>query len=124
MPGILNSQGVEIAGDAAEGAFSADIYVPMMDNDFNKAFVEAFRKEHGENPEKIETLGFETVWIAAKAMDQAGTDQDTDKIADAIRNGKWETPRGVVVFDENGQASSGDLIPLVVKSGEIVVDQD
>lgn len=124
MPGILNSQGVEIAGDAAEGAFSADIYVPTMDNDFNKTFVEAFRKKHGEDPEKIETLGFETVWIAAKAMDQAGTDEDTDKIADAIRNGKWETPRGVVVFDENGQASSGDLIPLVVKSGEIVVDQD
>ncbi|CAH1654405.1 MULTISPECIES: ABC transporter substrate-binding protein [unclassified Chelatococcus] len=123
MPGILNSEGVKIAGAAAEQAFSADIYVPAIDNAFNKRFVEAFQKKFGRKPEKIEVLGFETVWIAAKAMDKAGTADDTAKIAKTIHEGKWETPRGEVTFDKNGQASSGELLRLSVKSGEIVVDR-
>lgn len=123
VPGILNSQGVEIAGAAAENVFSADIYVPALDNAFNKRFVAAFEKKFGRKPEKIEVLGFETVWIAAKSMDKAGTADDTAKIANAIRTGTWETPRGEVTFDKTGQASSGDLIRLAVKSGAIVADQ-
>lgn len=123
MPGILNTQGVEIAGAAAESAFSADIYVAGLDNEFNKRFVAAFEEKFGRKPEKIEVLGFESVWIAAKAMDKAGTAEDTGKIAETIRSETWETPRGQVSFDEDGQASSGELIRLVVKSGEIVVDR-
>jgi len=124
MPGILNSQGVEIAGAAAEGAFSADIYVPAIDNELNKRFVAAFEEKFGRVPEKIEVLGFETVWIAAKAMDKAGTDTDTAAIAETIRTGEWQTPRGTVTFDAEGQASSGDLIRLEVKDGRIVVSAD
>lgn len=120
MPGILNSQGVEIAGAAAEGAFSAEIYLPSLDNEFNKRFVAEFQAKYGRVPEKIEVLGFETVWIAAKAMDKAGTDTDTAKIAETIRSGQWETPRGNVSFDEKGQASSGELIRITVKDGKIV----
>lgn len=121
MPGILNSQGVEIAGEAAEGAFSAEIYLPSIDNELNKRFVTEFEAKHGRQPEKIEVLGFETVWIAAKAMDEAGTDTDTTKIADTIRAGTWATPRGDVTFDENGQASSGELVRIKVADGKIVV---
>jgi branched-chain amino acid transport system substrate-binding protein len=123
MPGILNSVGVKIAGAAAEGAFSADIYVPSLDNTLNKHFVGAFAAKYGHNPEKIEVLGFEAVWIAAKAMDKAGSADDTDKIADAIRAGSWETPRGIVTFDKSGQALSGDLIHLTVKDGKIVASE-
>ena len=121
MPGILNSQGVEIAGDAAEGAFSAEIYLPSIDNELNKRFVAEFEAKYGRQPEKIEVLGFETVWIAAKAMDKAGTDTDTSKIADTIRTETWATPRGDVSFDENGQASSGELVRIKVADGKIVV---
>lgn len=124
MPGILNSQGVAIAGPAAEGVFSADIYVPAVDNALNKRFVEAFQAKYGRVPEKIEVLGFEAVWIAAKAMDKVGSDTDTAAIAEAIRATEWETPRGVVAFDAEGQASSGDLIRLEVKDGQIAVSAD
>ena len=112
------------AGASAEGVFSADIYVPALDNALNKRFVEAFQAKHGRVPEKIEVLGFETVWVAAKAMDKAGSDTDTAAIAEAIRSTEWETPRGVVAFDAEGQASSGDLIRLEVKDGKIAVSAD
>lgn len=120
MPGILNSRGVQIAGKAAEGAFSADIYVPTIQNAQNQRFVAAYTAKFKETPEKIELLGFESVWITAQAMQKAGTSEDTVKIAQAIRGNVWNTPRGEVRFDKDGQASSGPLIRLVVKDGKIV----
>jgi branched-chain amino acid transport system substrate-binding protein len=120
MPGILNSRGVQIAGRAAEGVFSADIYVPSLDTPLNRRFVSAYEARFKETPEKIEALGFESVWLAAQAMDKAGTADDMGKVAQTLRADAWTTPRGVVRFDGAGQASSGNLIRLVVKDGKIV----
>jgi len=120
MPGILNSEGVRVAGNAAEGAFSADIYVPTLDNALNKRFVAAYQEKFKETPEKIELLGFESIWLLAKAMQKAGTADDTAKVAKVLHDEKWETPRGVVAFDKNGQAQSGALINLTVKNGKLV----
>lgn len=120
MPGILNSKGVEIAGLGAEEVFSADIYVPSLAGDLNRKFVDAFKSRFKAAPEKIEALGFESVWIVAQAMAKAGTIDDPAKISEAIRSNSWNTPRGDVKFDAAGQASSGDLIQLIVKDGVIV----
>jgi branched-chain amino acid transport system substrate-binding protein len=120
MPGILNSEGVRVAGNAAEGAFSADIYVPGLDNPLNKRFVAAYETKYKQTPEKIEMLGFESIWLLAKAMQKAGTVDDTAKVAKTLHDEKWETPRGTVAFDKSGQALSGALINLTVKDGKIV----
>ena len=120
MPGILNSEGIRVAGGAAEGAFSADIYVPSLDNAANRQFVEAFQAKYGNKPEKIEELGFESVSIVAKAMERAGSATDVGKIASAIRGNAWETPRGTVRLDAAGQAQSGGLIRLGVRNGALV----
>jgi branched-chain amino acid transport system substrate-binding protein len=121
MPGILNTRGIQIAGKGAEGAFSADIYVPALQNPLNKRFVEGYQARFKETPEKIEALGFESVWLAAQAMQKAGSSDDAGKIAKALHAGTWDTPRGPVKFDASGQASSGGLIPLGVKDGKLVV---
>jgi branched-chain amino acid transport system substrate-binding protein len=121
MPGILNSEGIRVAGAAAEGAFSADIYVPSLDNALNKRFVAAYSEKFKETPEKIEELGFESIWLLAKAMQKAGTADDTAKVAKVLHEEKWETPRGTVSFAKNGQAESGPLINLVVKDGKLAV---
>lgn len=120
MPGILNSRGVQIAGRAAEGAMSADIYVPSLDTPLNRRFVSAYEARFKETPEKIEVLGFESVWLAAQAMARAGTAEDMARVAQALRAGTWTSPRGEVRFDASGQASSGPLIRLTVKDGRIV----
>ncbi len=120
MPGILNSRGVQIAGKGAEGAFSADIYVPSLQNPLNKRFVDGYQAKFKETPEKIEVLGFEAVWLAAQAMQKAGSADDTAKIAQALHGNTWDTPRGKVKFDNTGQASAGGLLPLVVKDGKIL----
>ncbi len=120
MPGILNSRGVKIAGKGAEGAFSADIYVPSLQNAMNTKFVDTYQAKYHETPEKIELLGFESVWLAAQAMQKSGSADDPNKIAATLRASAWETPRGTVKFDRNGQAESGALIRLEVKDGKLI----
>jgi branched-chain amino acid transport system substrate-binding protein len=119
LPGLLNKRVMELAGPAAEGVVSADIYFADHDNAFNKRFVDAFRKGYKNTPEKVEVLGFETPWILAQAMNKAGTATDLNKIAATIRANAWETPRGKVTFDPTGQASAEILI-VTVRNGKIV----
>ncbi|MGB3067382.1 MAG: ABC transporter substrate-binding protein [Ottowia sp.] len=123
LPGFLNSRGVQIGGKGAEGSFSADIYVTSLDNALNQRFVKAYEAKYKEAPEKIEALGFESIWLAAQAMKKAGTADDTSKIAKALHAESWETPRGRLSFDATGQASNGGLLPLVVKNGKMIVDK-
>jgi branched-chain amino acid transport system substrate-binding protein len=117
-PGNINSKMVGLAGDGAEGIISADLYQNTIDNEMNKKFVVAFEEEYGRKPEKMEMLGFESVWLTAKAMDEAGTSTDYKKISDALNSSEWETPRGALKF-EDGQAL-GEVLPLTVKDGQVV----
>lgn len=118
-PGLLNNDTPKIAGKAAEGVFSEDIYTPSLDNALNKAFVAAYEKRFGETPGKIEVLGFESVWITAKAIKAAGTATDTAKVANVIRGTAWDTPRGTVKFDASGQASSDKVVRVEVRDGKV-----
>jgi len=120
-PGLMNTEGVRLAGNAAEGMFSADIYAPTINNDVNKKFVAAYAAKFGKQPEKLEALAFESVWILGNAIARAGTADDTAKIAATIRSGIWNTPRGAVKFDAQGQGSSGELFKLEVKNNAIQI---
>ena len=119
LPGLINADGVKLAGKAAEGLFSADIYVPTIDTEFNKRFVSAYSAKFGKAPEKLEALAFEAVWLAGQAVAKAGTADDTAKIAATLRAGSWVVPRGTVRFDAQGQANVGDLLRLEVRNGTI-----
>lgn len=119
-PGLLSSEGVRLAGKAAEGVFSADIYTADLDNEINRKFVSAYTAKYGKRPEKLEALGFESVWIIANAADRAATADDPVKIAAAIRSGSWSTPRGTVKFDPQGQGTTEGLMKLEVRDGMVV----
>ncbi len=112
--GLLNARAVDLAAGGAEGVTSSDIYLPNVENDLNKAFVTAYTAQLGYAPEKLEALWFESVTILAEAMNKAGTSDDLDKIAAAIRDTTWNSVRGEVKFDATGQALSSAFIVKVV----------
>ncbi len=120
-PGIFSTQLVQLVGKPAlEGAINANIYVSGLDNAFNQKFRTIFKETTGAEPTQHNVNGFETIWILAQAIQKAGTDTDTTKIAETIRGGRWDTPRGVVFFDEAGQAhQEGGLVPLVIHNGDV-----
>ena len=120
LPGSITPQLLQVAGKAAEGAFTMDIWAPTMPGDTNAKFVAAFQAKHKEMPGKVDFLGFESVWILGQAMRKAGTATDTAKLAATLRDGSWDSPRGTVTFPGN-QATSQKWVTLVVKDGKIVV---
>ncbi|MDB5817367.1 MAG: Amino acid/amide transporter substrate-binding protein family [Rhizobacter sp.] len=121
--GVLNEQSLALAGDTAEGAFGADIYTASVPNAVNEQFVKRFKARYGNTPEKIEALGFESVWLVAKGIAAAGTATDTAKVAAALHKGVWATPRGEVSFDQGGQALSKRYVDFVVKGGKLIATE-
>lgn len=121
--GVLNNQILRLAGEAAEGAFGSDIYVSTMDNPLNRTFVERFEAKYGRVPEKVEALGFESVWVLAKAMEKAGTGSDPGRVAEVLHAEAWQTPRGEIRFDASGQSQAREYVDFAVKQGKLVVVQ-
>lgn len=118
VPGLIFPEAVTIAGAAMNGAFSADVYVPNIDNPQNHAFVAAFEKQYGKKPDKGVELGFESVWVIAKAVDKAGTADDAALIGKTIRGTVWHLPRGEIRYDDQGQAH-GKYYEITVQNGQI-----
>ncbi|MBO4226834.1 ABC transporter substrate-binding protein [Bradyrhizobium neotropicale] len=123
MPGFLNNDLPKVAGRAADGVFSEDIYAASIDTDLNRKFVKAYETKYGSIPGKIELLGFESVWIMAQAMKKGGTTTDTKRLAEVLHSNKWTSPRGTVSFDATGQASSDHVYRVEVKDGQVVATQ-
>jgi branched-chain amino acid transport system substrate-binding protein len=120
FPGSITPALLQVAGPAAEGAFTVDIWAPTMPGDTNKKFVAAYQAKYNEVPGKVDFLGFESMWILGQAIRKAGTVTDTAKLAATLRAGTWDSPRGPVKFP-SGQATSEKWVTLVVKGGKIVV---
>lgn len=120
LPGSISPALVQVAGPAAEGAFTLDIWAPTMTGETNRKFVAAYQAKYHEGPSKVDFLGFESMWILGQAMRKAGTATDTAKLAAAIRQGTWDSPRGAIRFPAN-QATSDKWVTLTVKDGKIAV---
>jgi len=120
LPGSVSPALVQVAGPAAEGAFTVDIWAPTMATETNRKFVTAFQAKFKEPPGKVDFLGFESIWILGQAIRKAGTATDTAKLAATLREGTWDSPRGPIRFPAN-QATSDKWVTLVVKDGKIVV---
>jgi len=117
-PGNLNRDVIRLGGAGSEGLFCADIYITELENKLNPQFVEDYKKMWNRPPEKMELLGYETIYLLSKSIDKAGSDTDIKKISNALRNTKWETPRGPLTFNEIGQAT-GTTFVQIVKDGKI-----
>jgi branched-chain amino acid transport system substrate-binding protein len=108
----------KVAGEAVNGVVSADIYFPDLEP-FNKipenlAFVEAYRKAHGENPDKGAALGAAALQVWARAA-EATKSLDRKTVAEAIRGKTIKgTIFGDVAFAPNGQMQSRHTLFRVV----------
>jgi branched-chain amino acid transport system substrate-binding protein len=121
LPGSVTPALVTVAGPAAEGIFTLDIWSPSMKNELNTRFVTAFEAKYHETPNKVDYLGFESMWVLGQAMRKAGTNSDTAKLASTIAGSSWDTPRGQVRFAAN-QAVPPTWVTMTVRGGKIVTD--
>ncbi len=91
--GTVTSQNVAAIGKAAEGfvtgvGYSAEIATPE-----NKKFVEAFRAAYKADPDLYGADSYGLVYAYKAAVEKAKS-TETDKVRDALRGLKWQTPQG------------------------------
>jgi len=108
----------KVAGEAVNGVVSADIYFPDLEPftkiPENLAFVEAYRKAHGELPDKGAALGAASLQVWARAVETAKS-LDRKTVAEAIRGKPIKgTLFGDVTFAPNGQMQSHHTLFRVV----------
>lgn len=118
--GVLTQTTVNLAGDAAEGVYSADSWVRTLNNPVNKGFIENYEKEYKLPAGKQEACSFESILFPAQAIDKAGTASDPQKIADIFRANAFYGARGKITFDKIGQGLATDY-PIIVKDKRIVL---
>jgi len=110
---------IDLAGPAAEGLIC--LRVGSKQTPEYERFAAAFRSLHNEDPTIWSDFAYDTMWLAAKAVAEAGTDPQ------AIRDYLWSVKdypgaSGNKTFDEDGIAA-GVYERYVVKDGEFVLWQ-
>jgi len=120
-PGVVTPGMLKPAEGAMNGVITGEIFVASEPSPANQAFVQAFRKKYGGDPNKVHLVAYEAIKVIAEAMNRAGSDSDYPKIAKVLRDNPWPTPRGMLKFDEKGRASAPYFYIQQVKDGQLVL---
>ena len=118
-PGVVTGGMIAPSDGAMNGVITGEIYMPTLEGDANKAFVEAYKKKNGVEPGKGPLVSYEAVKVIAAGMDKAGSDSDYDKISAAIRSTPLATPRGELKFGDKNRASAPFFFIQQAKNGEL-----
>lgn len=99
----LEPEFIELGGRAVEGALFAYPFDERDEAPRFQAFLAAFRRRYGREPNYSAYLGYEAVRIIAAAAEKAGG-QRPEKLKEAILGGDFEGLQGEIRFDAGGDA--------------------
>ncbi len=107
----------QLAGPAAEGAITGAAWLISNDTPGNKAFVEAYHKKYGADPDQFAAQAYTGVYILANAIKTAGSSNPT-AIRDAMAKIKdLDTVLGKFSFDANREPVHSPVVQ-VIKNGK------
>ena len=118
-----------IPKEISEGVFTHMDYAPDASVPANKAFTDYWEKQWGpgEKPYRVEEVIWSQTVLVLLAMDKAGTEGDGTqqgviKIAQAMRDLDWTSPKGAVVRLSKQGLGLFPRTPMVqIKDGELKV---
>lgn len=76
---------VKAMGDSAEGVIFADYLVAEDPLPHQKTFVGAFQSKYGRLPKNFDAAGYDSVFILARGLQQAGPEASGEKICSALQ---------------------------------------
>lgn len=117
---------IGVAGNAANGVVSADIYFPDVEpfasNPVNQRFIARMQEMHKEAADKYMALAATALQVWAQAANELGT-LEREPVAKRIRGGSFkDTVLGDIGFEPNGQLRSQYLL-FTVKDRQMVVER-
>ena len=86
-------------GDAALGTVTAHLYSAAHPSAMNKEFVAAYKKDFGNRPGFMAVSGYDGIHLIYEALKKTGGNTDGDKLIEAMKGMKWESPRGPISID-------------------------
>src|SRR5246127_5448927 len=86
-------------GDAALGTVTAHLYSAAHPSAMNKEFVAAYKKDFGNRPGFMAVSGYDGIHLIYAALKKTNGDTDGDKLIEAMKGMKWESPRGPISID-------------------------
>ena len=121
--GTVTSQNIGAMGQAAEGFATGVGYSPQIDGPENKRFVEAFRAANKADPDLYGADSY-GVLFAYKAAVEKAQSTETDKVRDALRGLKWQTPQGEKTIRAGDHQAMQPMYVVRVTKGKFdIVDQ-
>lgn len=122
-PGFSFDQDVLGAiGDAALGVKNTAQWSPDLDNETNKAFVEAFKAEYGRIPSLYASQGFDTANLIISAAGKASV-SDADAFRAALKEADFSSARGDFRFADNHHPIHTVYVREVVKEGDTLTNR-
>jgi branched-chain amino acid transport system substrate-binding protein len=91
--GTLTTQNIGAVGKAAEGFVTGVGYSPEIATAENKKFVDAFKAAYKADPDLYGTDSYGLIYAYKAAVEKAKS-TETDKVREALRGLKWQTPQG------------------------------
>jgi branched-chain amino acid transport system substrate-binding protein len=119
--GDTDEQDLPAMGDAALGVTTAYHYSPVLENERNKRFVEAYRKKHGadQDPNFATVAAYVGMNAMADVVAKLGTAIDGDKAMSILKGWEADSPKGPVKIDSvEGDIVQHIYIRRVQKVGE------
>jgi branched-chain amino acid transport system substrate-binding protein len=101
----LDKSGIKVIGpgdvmdDAALGTVTAHLYSAAHPSAMNKEFVAAYKKAFSSRPGFMAVSGYDGIHLIYEALKKTGGNTDGDKLIEAMKGMKWESPRGPVSID-------------------------
>jgi len=86
-------------GDAALGTVTAHLYSAAHPSKMNKDFVAAYKKDFVNRPGFMAVSGYDGIHLIYAALKKTNGNTDGDKLIEAMKGQKWESPRGPISID-------------------------
>ncbi len=122
-PAFSFDQGIlQAVGDAAMGVKNTSQWNKDIDNEANKAFVEAFQAEYGRLPSLYASQGYDTANLLLSAMEKADV-SDAEAFRAALKEADFDSTRGDFAFDSNNHPIQDIYVREVIKEGEVYTNK-
>ena len=122
-PAFSFDQGIlQAVGDAAMGVKNTSQWNKDIDNDANKAFVEAFQAEYGRLPSLYASQGYDTANLLLSAMAKADV-SDADAFRAALMAADFASTRGEFKFAANHHPVQNIYVREVIKEGDVFTNK-
>jgi branched-chain amino acid transport system substrate-binding protein len=115
--GTVTSQNIGAIGKAAEGFVTGVGYSPQIDTPENKKFVATFKEAYKNDPDLYGADSYGLVYAYKAAVEKAGS-TETDKVREALRGLKWQTPQGEKTIRAGDHQAMQPMYVVQVRKGQ------